>query len=657
MAIAKMAKVIIASHRSEASELLEALQKAGICQILNAEEAAVTGELGDIEPGPRRPRDIEALLARIEKAIAFVKKYTQAPKGIAAALAPKTVIDEPEYQETVSSKKILQVVDRCESIENETEKIKVEIERLEAVIETIGPWVKLETAVEEMGKLNCATCRTGLIPVQNFAETLEKIDALGGALETVGSAGGKYACLIVSLNEVADEVGKALRSAEFDTVSFDGMKGKVEVIIAEQRAKLAVAHKQLAEKDDDAAALSDQFLKLKILFDHYNNLLAREQARDAAPATEKTVLLEGWVKISNYSRLEKIVAGFDASSLAKIEPAEGEDVPIEIDNKDSVRPFEAITRLYGMPMATSLDPTVFLAPFFMLFFGLCLTDAGYGIIMVALLWYFLKKMQGDKKFVWMLLLCSISTIVAGALTGGWFGDAVQAFLPGSGINTIRESIVLFDPMKQPMVFFALSLGLGYIQIMFGLVIALVHNLRRKDKVAAICDQVTWLVMLNSLILYGLAKGGIIPAALSIVFAILSIIPALTILLFSVRQGGWGERIGMGVFGLFCTVFYLGDVLSYVRIMALGMVTAGFGMAVNISVVLLADVPYVGWLLGAIVFVGGHTLNIALSGLGSFVHSMRLQFVEFFPKFFEGGGRQFLPLTKEHRHICVEKSKM
>ena len=111
---------------------------------------------------------------------------------------------------------------------------------------------------------------------------------------------------------------------------------------------------------------------------------------------------------------------------------------------------------------------------------------------------------------------------------------------------------------------------------------------------------------------------------------------------------------MGVFNLFCTVFYVGDVLSYVRIMALGMVTGGFGMAVNILVKLVSGAPYVGWFLGLLVFVGMHSFNLAMSVLGSFVHSMRLQFVEFFPKFFEGGGRQFQPLSKEFKYIHFNK---
>jgi V/A-type H+-transporting ATPase subunit I len=287
-----------------------------------------------------------------------------------------------------------------------------------------------------------------------------------------------------------------------------------------------------------------------------------------------------------------------------------------------------------------------------------MADGGYGLILVAILAWAVWKAQGDKKMLWMLLVCGITTTLAGAITGSWFGDSITSLIPEgqalrTALNGIREKLMLFDPMTQPMTFFLLSLGIGYLQIQFGLFIAFFANLAKKDVAAAIWDQLTWIIHLNALLCLGLSKGGILPASLAKPCGIIAICTSVAILLFTARGIGWGGRIGLGVYQLFSTVFYMGDVLSYARLMALGMVGSGFGMAINVLVKLVADVPYVGWLLGAVVFVGGHLFNVALSVLGAFVHTMRLQFVEFFPKFFVGGGRDFAPLHKEYKHIQVK----
>jgi V/A-type H+-transporting ATPase subunit I len=308
-----------------------------------------------------------------------------------------------------------------------------------------------------------------------------------------------------------------------------------------------------------------------------------------------------------------------------------------------------------MPGSVDIDPTVFLAPFFAIFFGLCLTDAGYGLVMIAVFWYFAKKMQGDKKLMWMLVICSVLTVIAGALTGSWFGNAIQEFVPW--LEPARLWILKFgfDPLEEPMKFFGLSLGLGYIQIITGIVIAFIHNLRRKEYVTALCDQLTWLVMINSILLFGLGKAGTIPPGVGSIFGKVALVPAVAIVLFSEREGGWGGRLGMGVYQLFSTIFFLGDVLSYLRLMALGMVTAGLGMAINVIAGIVSDIPYgIGYVLGALVFVGGHAFNLILSGLSAFVHTLRLQYVEFFPKFLTGSGKIFEPLAKDYKHVYIEQ---
>ncbi len=652
MAIAQMEKVIIVTHHSQASELLEALQHEGICHILNAEEAIISRDAPELITSAERPRDIENLLNRLTKGIEFLSGFSETQKGLASMLAPRAVIDAQSYNSVVSDEKLLKIVDQAEQTQMAIDQFNTDCESLTATLNMLTPWAPLETPVEEIGRLQLATCLLGLIPSQHLEQTAEQLTELGSAIQRLGATANKQACIIVSMNENIADVQKLLRSAEFEPVNFESMTGTVADLIDQHSKKLDEKRKHLQNHYDKAAAFSENLLNLKILHDHYTNLLNREQTRGTAPATEYTVLLEGWVKKRNYPRLEKIVSTFGASNLSKIEPAEDEEIPVEIENKNYVRPFEVITRLYGMPQHFEVDPTVFLAPFFAIFFGLCLTDAGYGLVIIALMLFFIKKIQGDKKLMWMLVICSAATVVAGTLTGGWFGDAIQKFIPI--LKPLRAKMMWFDPFEKPMMFFGLALALGYVHIMAGLLIAFVHNIKRKQYIAGLCDQFTLLVMLNSIAILAASKSGVLPIEIGKFFGILALIPAAVILLFSHREGGWGGRIGMGAYNLFSTIFYVGDVLSYIRLMALGMVTAGLAMAINVMAELVLDIPYgIGVVAMIFILVGGHGFNIAINALGAFVHTLRLQYAEFFPKFFIGGGRKFEPLNKQYKHIYIK----
>jgi len=653
MAVAQMAKVIVVCHHSEARDLLEALQQDGICHILNAKQATVSQDLPELITEAERPKDIERLLVRLEKSINFLRTFEAPAKGLAAVLAPRTVVEENTYNRVVSDEQIFRIVQQAEQIETTVEKLEKENEHITATLNYLKPWQKLESPVDQIGPFDRTISLAAMIPTQNIEQLNYGLAELGAAVQLAGTTGSKTACIIVSLNENLVDVQKLLRQVDFEQVSFEGMTGTAAELIKQNTEEMSRIQNRLSARRNQAASLAENLLNIEILYDHYTNLLSREKTRTDAPATQQTVLLEGWVKKDDMSRLEETVSKFKASSLHRLEPAEDESVPVEIENKNIIKPFEVITRLYGMPRHFEVDPTVFLAPFFAVFFGLCLTDAGYGLVILAISVYFIRRMQGDKKLMWMLTICSIATVVAGALMGGWFGDAVQKFIPS--LEPLRQKMMWFDPMKYPLRFFTLSLILGYIQIMAGLLIAFIYDLKRKLYIAALCDKLTWLIMLNSIVAFVLAKTGRLPGQLSSLFGYTALLSAAVIFLFSQRQGTWPARLGIGFYNLFSALFYVGDVLSYLRLMALGLVTAGLAMAVNQMAELAYKLPFVGFIAAILILVIGHPINLGINALGAFVHTLRLQYAEFFPKFFVGGGLPFKPLGKNYKHIYIKKT--
>jgi V/A-type H+/Na+-transporting ATPase subunit I len=647
MAICKMAKVMIVSHRSEAAALLEALQREGIVEILDAQRAMITKEWPELHTEVRRPKDLEERVARLEKAIGFLKSRSATKTS---ALRPRAQIDWRRYSQVVSGPKVLELLDQAERTASELDKLDTDIENLRGRLEWLRPWQAFSIPVEQLYSLQHAACLTGLVADQQLQSVTESLTTMGAAVESAGRDGTHQACVIVCLKEQQAQVQKILRAGDFEPVSFEGMRGTVAELIEHNQLRLEESERGRQDADHRAGDLASEVLSLQILFDHERNLLGREKIRASSPATEQVVLLEGWVKQSDFLRLQKQIERFSASSVERMDIAVGEEVPVEIENPALIRPFESITRLYGMPQTSSVDPTAFLAPFFALFYGLCMCDVGYGLITMAFLWFLLRKMQGGKMFLWLFMISSILTVLAGLLTGSWFGDAITQFVPG--LEPLRQSVMLFDPMAEPLKLFGLSLALGYIQIIFGIFIAFMNNLFRKQVVAAVCDQLTWLVLLNSIMAIAFSKVGLLPASVASVCGFVVIVPAVMILLFSVREGSWGGRLGMGTYQLFSTVFYVGDILSYGRLMALCMVGSGFGMAINVITKQLMGLPYAGYFLAAIVFVGGHLFNIGMSSLGAFVHSLRLQFIEFFSKFLAGGGRDFVPLKTNYSQILI-----
>jgi V/A-type H+-transporting ATPase subunit I len=303
-----------------------------------------------------------------------------------------------------------------------------------------------------------------------------------------------------------------------------------------------------------------------------------------------------------------------------------------LENPQIGKPFEIITKLYGLPQRGTLDPTLYLAPFFFLFVGLTVSEAGYGLLVALLSFLYLKFAKpkgGLRQFLTLMGILGVATVILGTLVGGWFGFPIR-------------QLMILDPLEDPVSFLILSLALGFIQVWFGTLINMISGIKSKDYLQAIFVQGGWLVLLPSLVLYALLKQSF--------WGILALVGAAGIVLFASPSRNPLARFFGGLYSLYDISRYLADVLSYSRLLALGLATSVIAMVVNTLCQTALEIPWVGWLFAALIFVGGHLFNLGISFLGGFVHSMRLQFVEFFSKFFKSGGKPFKPFALEGKYV-------
>ena len=320
---------------------------------------------------------------------------------------------------------------------------------------------------------------------------------------------------------------------------------------------------------------------------------------------------------------------------------------------NAVNPFEFVTTLYGRPAYWERDPTPLLAPFFIVFFGLCVSDGGYGVTLAAVSFFLMKKMQpgGGRQLMKLLMMGGISTAVVGAVTGGWFGID-QSIMP----EWLKSAIVM-NPLEEPMKMLNVVFILGIVQVMAGLIIKMVADIQEGRWLDGILDQLLWVFFLALLVPlgYSFILGGSVPADVAAFCGKGAMAAGALVVLTGARKNrNPVMKVLGGVLKLYDIVGYFGDVLSYARLLALGLATGAIAMAINGVAEMASGIPIVGPVAAVVVLIGGHLFNLAVNCLGGFVHSARLQYLEFFSKFFTGGGRAFQPFSVEKRYSITKK---
>lgn len=636
MAIVKMKKATMIALQSEKKEIVNSLQKFGYLQIVNFEEQKEQG-FEELQPDNDNETvsKLETKLSQVKYSLDFLSKFSNAKKPL---FAQKVQVDESKRKEYLKDEERLsRIYEICRSIDGKFTEIKSSETKLNSTIAQLKPWLPLKINLEDIGNTQNTSAMLGFIAGKYEEEfsTLIKAEDLQAYLEKVSTEKENSYFMIVYHQVCEERITQLLKQTGWTKVTFSEYLGTPGENIDRLMADKEELEKKRAELTAQAENMVPEIEFLEIMSD----LLTIEKDKGSIvkefAKTDKTFMLHGWVPEKYTEDMTSIMEGITDKYILKFEePAEEDEVPLLLKNNKVVEPFELITEMYSVPNARGIDPNIFMAPFFILFFGLMVTDAAYGILLAAITGYVLKKYKpegGMKKIMGVLFYGGISTFVWGGIFGGWFGDLL-------GLQPWW-----FNPLDEPLKMLIFCLALGVIHLYTGYILQAYQNIRAGNVMDAIYDQVLWLMLLTGLMMLAVPS-------LATIGKYMAIIGALGTVIFAARsEKNIFKRFTSGVLALYGVSGFLGDVLSYSRLFALCLATGVIAQVFNAMGLMMG-----GSIIGKIIMVAflafAHVFNTALGVLGAYVHTSRLQYVEFFGKFYEGEGNLFKPLRIKTKYI-------
>lgn len=591
---------------------------------------------------------VSDLLSRAKRAVEHLNSYWPEKTGFLEGLlevdrTEKIPVKRMSYSELVHfSEEIISPAERsANSLQHRLQGIDSRISELKSTVDRYLPFKNLgldskyfeespflHTVVGILQKENVGLLEEGLYSKLESRYLLVK---LSGESENV-------AIVAIVLKEDADLLEDSIRKMRLNRLSVD-VSGKFDDILANAELDLNVLSKEKAEVEESFSKMS---LEYKPRLHLVAELLEIEKQKCEVFArcgsTENTILLRLWTPQTKSKCVENLIEATTEGNCAIVKTTDLEDAPVLLDNPQWVRPFESLTKMFSLPRYNQLDPTLLLAPTFILFFGMMFSDFIYGVILI-LAAFLLHRNYGRysnsiKDASVLVAYFGFSSMFFGLLTGSFLGDFAGKYIFGN--ETGSQAIALWlDPLYNGnmMTYIPLVFAIGFAHVFSGYFFGAYDALRRRQYKAALLDYVSLMLFPIGLILYAtkITSIGLLLSAGSLLLVFL----------------------GSGIMGLYLKVSgMLGNVVSYARLLALMASSSGIAMAINFLASMSMSIPYFGLILSPLVFIAGHIVNLGLNMLGSFVHTLRLHYVEFFGTFYEGGGVEFTPFTEDRRYSKI-----
>jgi V/A-type H+-transporting ATPase subunit I len=707
-----MLKVGAIVYGRAVDDFVDTLQRAGVLEITQAESsesAAPTAESALAE----RFQQVEEQLADAQFTASFLGRFHESTAPLSAFISEKIHRAVDDFEAAEPNSAFLELYERCETLAERLAASENACTRLKQLIEDLKPWMEFRLEIRRWKGTDNTALFTGTVPTSDAESTEALLHAAFDeiAIEQLGPVGNRVAWVVIAHKARLDEVRSALGLTGFTEVSFPGLTDYPAEEMRLAEAEMAALAEQEERLKAEAAELAvEHYADTVVLAERLESMRDGLAVRERFSATERTVLVTGWVA---GARRDQLVAALEPlSSFADLtfsEPGPEDEPPVELANPKWLRPFETLTDLYGRPRYREVDPTPLLAGFFWVFFGMAFGDVGYGVVLIAGAWLIKTRLDiaaGARRFMDLMMLGGVSTVLFGVLTGSWFAID-PALLP----DALRTLIVI-DPMAQIPLELGISVAIGIVHVVFGICVRAAEDLKIGDWDAAVAGPFATLLLMSAVAITALASIGIVPAALGAPALGLGVVATFALkgrayaapgrpasarawdrslgwvwlamllgwvgaLTLGVAAGplGWALltlavvglavlpavratvlAVLLGAYETYSLSGLISDILSYTRLTALGLSGVLVGQVVNLLASMvwpmkLGPVP-IGWLLGLVILLVMHSVNLAINLLGAFVHPTRLQFVEFFGKFYEGGGMSHAPFKPTTKSVVL-----
>lgn len=659
MAVIPMRRVNICALQKDRKGILKTLQRLGVIQV---SDIPINDSVFEKTDTSAQRATFEKNVSQCAEALEVIDSYVPEKKSLLSSLHGRQRLSEDEYETCANEHpEVMRVAYRLTALAKEIAEKKAENIKLSAQMEALTPWLSLPVSLRYQGSKTFYVFTGAIAGEQTLEAIYERLalrapDLADMHIEIISKSKEQTCILAACHREDAALFEDALRAEGFARPA-----SPPKLVPAEEKERIV---KQI---EDNKAAIRDAEEEictyagmrraLRFIMDYFTMRSEKYEALDSLLQSKHAFVLSGYIPAPAVETLEKTLTRDYEVDISVTEPDEDEEVPVLLKNNAFTAPVEGVLESFSLPGRGDIDPTSIMAIWYYVLFGLMFSDAGYGLLLVlgcsfALLKF--KDMENSTKNTMRLFLyCGISTMFWGIVFSSYFGDALNIITKTFFGREIGIPPLWFSPLEEPMRMLMFSLAVGVVHLFSGLAAKLYALLKARQFKDALYDVVFWYLLVGGGIVFLLSTSVfieiaqldfILPSAVGTAGAVAAGIGAVGIVLTGGRESkNPVKRLLKGAYALYNVTGYLSDILSYSRLLALGLATGVIASVVNQMGAMGGKGP-VGIILFILVFLIGQAINFGIELLGAYVHTNRLQFVEFFGKFYDGGGEKFKPFA-------------